>query len=90
MKTLFGLLRILTGLSVSTALMILLGIILLRSGAVFLKEGVGVLGYVARLFTSGFTQGTPPPQPRGWVIAMPQVGLAVLFVAMLVSLLIPT
>lgn len=58
MKNLFLLLRILTGLSVSTALVILLAIVLLRSGATFLKESVGVVGYVAQLFTSGFTKGT--------------------------------
>jgi hypothetical protein len=89
MKSLFLLLRILTGLSVSTALVVLLAIVLLRSGAVFLKEGVGVLGYVAQLFTSGFTKGTTPPPPRGWVVAFPQVGMAALFVAMMVSLFHP-
>jgi len=89
MKTLFLLLRILTGLSVSTALVVLLAIILLRSGAVFLKESVGVAGYVAQLFTSGFTRGTAPPPPRGWVVGLPQGGLAVLFGAMIVSLFHP-
>jgi len=89
MKTLFLLLRILTGLSVSTALVILLAIVLLRSGGAFLKEGVGVLGYVARLFTSGFTKGTPPQDPRGWIVSLPQVGLAALLVAMIVSLFLP-
>jgi hypothetical protein len=89
MKNLFLLLRILTGLSVSTALLVLLTIVLLRSGAVFLKEGVGVVGYVAQLFTSGFTRGTTPPPPRGWVVGLPQVGMAVLFGAMIVSLFHP-
>ena len=89
MKNLFLLLRILTGLSVSTALVVLLAIVLLRSGAVFLKEGVGVIGYVAQLFTSGFTKGTAPPPPRGWVVSLPQGGLAVLFVAMIVTLFHP-
>jgi hypothetical protein len=89
MKNLFLLLRILTGLSVSTAMMVLLAIVLLRSGAAFMKEGVGVVGYVAQLFTSGFTKGTTPPPPRGWVIGLPQVGMAALFVAMIVSLFHP-
>ena len=89
MKNLFLLLRILTGLSISTALVILLAIVLLRSGATFLKEGVGVVGYVAQLFTSGFTKGTTPPPPRGWVVSLPQVGLATLFIAMIVSLFHP-
>ena len=89
MKNLFLLLRILTGLSLSTALVILLAIVLLRSGATFLKEGVGVVGYVAQLFTSGFTKGTTPPPPRGWVVSLPQVGLATLFIAMIVSLFHP-
>ena len=89
MKNVFLLLRILTGLSVSTALVIVLAIILLRSGATFLKEGVGVVGYVAQLFTSGFTKGTTPPPARGWIVSLPQGGLAVLFVAMIVSLFHP-
>ena len=89
MKSLFLLLRILTGLSVSTALVILLAIVLLRSGATFLKEGVGVLGYVAQLFTSGFTKGTAPPPPRGWVVGLPQGALATLFATMIFSLFHP-
>src|ERR1035438_6434434 len=89
MKNLFLLLRILTGLSISTALVIVLAIVLLRSGATFLKEGVGVVGYVAQLFTSGFTKGTTPPPARGWIVSVPQGGLAVLFVAMIVSLFHP-
>jgi hypothetical protein len=89
MKNLFLLLRILTGLSVSTALLVLLAIVLLRSGAVFLKEGVGVVGYVVQLFTSGFTEGTTPPPPRGWVVSLPNIGMAALFVAMIVSLFHP-
>ena len=89
MKNLFLILRLLTGLSVSTALVILLAIIFLRSGAVFMKEGVGVICYVAQLFTSGFTKGTAPPKPRGWIVSLPNVGLAILFVAMIVSLFHP-
>jgi hypothetical protein len=89
MKNLFLLLRVLTGLSVSTALVVLLAIVLLRSGAAFMKGSVGVVGYVAQLFTSGFTKGTTPPPPRGWVIGLPQVGMAALFVAMIVSLFHP-
>jgi hypothetical protein len=89
MKNLLLLLRILTGLSISTALVVLLAIVLLRSGAAFTKESVGVVGYVAQLFTSGFTKGTPPPPPRGWIISLPQVGMAALFIAMIVSLFHP-
>ena len=89
MKTLFLLWRVLTGLTATSALLILLAIVLLRSGAAFMKEGVGVVGYVAKLFTSGFTEGTPPKEPAGWVIALPQVGLASLFVAMIVSVFQP-
>jgi hypothetical protein len=89
MKNLFLLLRVLTGLSVSTALLVLLLIVLLRSGAAFMKESVGVVGYVAQLFTSGFTKGTTPPPPRGWVVSLPNVGMAALFVAMIVSLFHP-
>jgi len=89
MKTLFLLLRILTGLSVSFALLVLLAIVLVRSGAVFLKESVGVVGYVGQLFTSGFTKGNAPPPPRGWVIGVPLVALAALFIAMIVSLFLP-
>jgi hypothetical protein len=82
MKTLFLILRVTTGLMATSALLILLAIILLRSGAAFAKESVGVLGYVGSLFTSGFTKGTPPKE-AGWVVSWPQAGLALLFVAMI-------
>jgi hypothetical protein len=71
------------------ALLVLLAIVLLRSGLQFMKEGVGVLGYVAALFTSGFTKGTPPKDPAGWIVSPQQAGLAVLFVAMLFTLFHP-
>ena len=89
MKTLFLLWRVITGLTATSALLILLAIVCLRSGAQFMKEGVGVAGYVARLFTSGFTEGTPPKKPAGWVVALPQVSLAILFAAMIVSVFLP-
>lgn len=90
MKALFLLLRIVTGMTAASAIAILLGIVFLRSAAAFVEEGVGVLGYVAALFTSGFTKGTPPKDPRGWVFSTPQVGLAILFVSMIVSPFLPS
>lgn len=72
----------------TAALLILLAIVLLRSTAAFAKESVGVLGYVAALFTSGFTKGTVP-KAAGWVASLPQAGLALLFVAMLVTVFLP-
>lgn len=60
MKTLFLILRITTGLMATGALLILLAIVLLRSGAAFAKESAGAIGCVASLFTSGFTKGTAP------------------------------
>jgi hypothetical protein len=89
MKNFFLLLRVTTASLAVGALGILLAIVLLRSGAAFLKESVGVLGYVIRLFTSGFTEGTTPKEPAGWVVSLPQAGLALIFVAMLVSLFLP-
>ena len=89
MNVLFLLVRVTTGLMATGALLILLAIVCLRSGAAFAKESVGVLGYVAALFTSGFTRGTPPRDPAGWVVSLPQAGLAILFAAMLVSLFLP-
>lgn len=88
MKTLFLLLRVTTGMLAAGALLILLAIVLLRSGAAFAKESVGAIGYVGSLFTSGFTKGTAP-KAAGWVVALPQAGLALLFVAMLVTLFYP-
>lgn len=88
MKTLFLILRITTGLMASGALLILLAIVLLRSGAAFAKESAGAIGYVASLFTSGFTKGTAP-KAAGWVVSLPQAGLTLLFVAMLVTLFLP-
>ena len=89
MPTLFLLLRVTTGLMIVGALVALLLIILLRSGAAFLKEGVCVLGYMGGLLTSGFTKGTPPAKPAGWVVSWPQLGLAILFVGMMISLFHP-
>ncbi|MBI3879389.1 MAG: hypothetical protein HY301_04915 [Verrucomicrobia bacterium] len=89
MKTLFLILRVTTGMLAVGALGILLAAILLRSGGAFLKESVGLAGYVAKLFTSGFTEGTRPKEPAGWIVAAPQAGLALLFVAMLVSVFLP-
>ena len=88
MKTLFLLLRVTTGLMATSALLILLAIVLLRSAAAFAKESAGAVGYVASLFTSGFTKGTAP-KAAGWVASLPQAGLALLFVAMLVTLFLP-
>ena len=89
MTTLFSIVRVTTGLLIAGAPGLLLGTVLLRSGAALLKESVGVLGYVAALFASGFTKGTPPQMPAGWVVTLPQAGLAMLFVAMLVTLFLP-
>jgi hypothetical protein len=86
---LFLLVRILTGVTVSGALVIVLLIVFLHSAANFAKEGVGVIGYVAALFTSGFTKGVPPPEARGWMVNVPQIGLAILFTSMLASLFLP-
>ena len=88
MKTLFLLVQVVTGMMAVAALLILLAIVLLRSSAAFVKESAGAVGYVAKLFTSGFTQGTAPKQ-AGWVVSWPQAGLALLFVAMLVTLFYP-
>ncbi len=89
MITLFLLLRYLAGLMLASAILVLVAIMFLHSAANFAKEGVGVLGYVVSLFTSGFTQGTAPPNPRGWIASLPQIGLVLLFIAMIVSLFYP-
>ena len=89
MNGLFLVIRGLAGLASVGALLLLGAVVLLRSGLAFAKEGAGVLGYVLALFTSGFTKGTPPKEPAGWVIGLPQAGLVVLFVAMLVSVFLP-
>jgi hypothetical protein len=89
MNIFFNLLRILTGLLLTGAFFVLMLIVLLRSTLQFAKESAGVLAYVTRLFTSGFTQGTPPRDPAGWIVSAPQAGLALLFIAMLVSVFLP-
>src|SRR5664279_420877 len=88
MKALFLILRITTGLMATGALLILLAIVLLRSGAAFAKESAGAISYVASLFTSGFTKGTAP-KAAGWVVSLPQAGLTLLFVAMLIAIFYP-
>ena len=84
METFFPVLRWATGLLAALAILILLVITLLRSFFAFAKEGLGAIGYIATLFTSVFTKGTPPVR-RGWVVERAQVGLVVLFAAMIVS-----
>ncbi len=76
-------------MAVSSALLIVLLIVLLHSAVNFAKEGVGVLGYVIALFSSGFTKGTAPAEPQGWIVNLPQIGLALLFASMLVSVFMP-
>jgi hypothetical protein len=88
MKTFFMILRITTGFMLVGGLLILLAIIVMRSAAAFAKESVGAIGYVATLFTSGFTKGTAP-RTSGWVASLPQAGLALLFIAMFVTLFLP-
>lgn len=89
MKIIFVMVQVLAGLMSAGGLLILGVIVLLRSSLAFAKEGAGVIGYVVSLFTSGFTKGTPPPEPAGWVAGLPQAGLAALLVAMLVSVFLP-
>jgi len=89
MPILFLLLRILSGILLTCGLTVLMLIVFLHSAVNLMKEGVGVLGYVATLFGSGFTKGTAPTDPQGFMVTMPQVGLTVLFVAMIVSLFLP-
>ena len=89
MITLVLLLRYLTGLMLASAILVMVAIMFLHSAANFAKEGVGVVGYVISLFTSGFTQGHAPPDPRGWIASLPQIGLVLLFMAMIVSLFYP-
>lgn len=89
MITLFLLLRYLAGPMLASAILVMVAIMFLHSAANFAKEGVGVMGYVIALFTSGFTQGTPPPEARGWIASLPQIGLIMLFIAMIASLFYP-
>ena len=88
MKIFFQIWQVLTGVMATGAMLILLLIVCLRSTAAFAKESVGAVGYVATLFTSGFTKGTAP-KAAGWVVGWPQAGLALLFVAMLVTVFQP-
>jgi hypothetical protein len=88
MKTFFLLLRIGTGLMAAGGIFLLLAIVFLRSLPGFAKHAASIIGYLAVLFTSGFTKGTEPKDP-GWVISLPQVALALLFLAMLVSAFLP-
>lgn len=89
MKSAFLALRVLAAAAMCGALLLLFAIVLLRSAGAFAKESAGVLVYVTELFTSGFTKGTAPKDPAGWVVSWPQAGLAALFIAMLVSLFLP-
>jgi hypothetical protein len=89
MKSVFLILRLLTGAALFTALLLVSAIVLLRSFGTFAKESAGVLIYVTELFSSGFTKGTAPKDPAGWVISWPQAALAALLISMIVSLFLP-
>lgn len=90
MNAFFLVFRVITGMAAAAAFLQLLLIIFLRSALAFAKKSGSALKYVATLFTSGFTQGTAPKDPSGWIVSMPQVGLALLFVSMFVLVFLPT
>lgn len=89
MQTLYLITRILAGLASAGGLVLSILILLIRCMANFAKESAGVLRYVVELFTSGFTQGTRPPEPAGWSAFLPQWALLALFAAMLVAVILP-
>ncbi len=88
MKTFFLLLRITTGLMAIGGILLVLAIVFLRSLPGFAKHIASIIGYLAVAFTSAFTKGTEPKDP-GWVVGLPQVALALLFAAMVVSAFLP-
>jgi hypothetical protein len=88
MTILLQLLRAVSGLAALAALAVLLLIVFLHRAAAFAKEGLGVLGYVVSLFTSGFTQGVAPER-SGWAVSIPQIFLAILFAGMIVTVFAP-
>lgn len=88
MNTLFIILRIITGISSVTAFIVLSLVVFLRDTASTAKEGIGVLGYAAKLFATGFTEGKAP-KTEPWQIGPWQIIIGLLSLAMLVSVFTP-
>jgi hypothetical protein len=88
MNALFVLARIVTGLTSVIACVLLSLVVLLRDTASTAKEGFSALGYVARLFATGFTDATTSKTVT-WHIGLWQIILGLLSLAMLVSVFTP-
>jgi len=88
MNALFIALRILTAMSSLGAFILWCLVVFVRDTASLAKEGVGVLGYAAKLFASGFTEGVPPNN-EPWRLGPWQISIGMLALAMLVSVFTP-
>lgn len=84
----FVILRILAAFSSLASLALICVVVFLRDAASTAKQGAEVFGYVARLFGSGFTQGTAPTS-EAWRIGPWQIIIAALSLMMLVSVFTP-
>jgi hypothetical protein len=88
MNALFVITRVVTGLTSVIAFVVLSLVVFLRDTASTAKEGFSVLGYVIKLFATGFTEAAAP-QTEAWHIGPCQIILGVLSLAMLVSVFTP-
>jgi hypothetical protein len=88
MNALFIIMRIVSGFASVVALVLLSLVVFLRDTASTAKEGMKVLGYTAKLFTTAFTEGTAP-KTEPWHIGPWQIIIGVLALAMLVSVFTP-
>ena len=88
MNTLYVIMRIIAGLAALAALVLISLIVFLRDAAATAKQGAKVLGYVAKMFATAFTEGTAPRE-AGFQLGVWPVLIAVLALAMIVSVFTP-
>ncbi|MCP5558991.1 MAG: hypothetical protein H7A55_14700 [Verrucomicrobiaceae bacterium] len=88
MNALFSVLRIIAGLTSVMAFVFLSFVVLLRDTGSVAKDGLNVLGYVTKLFATGFAESAAP-RGDAWHIGPWQVMIGALAIAMLVSVFTP-
>jgi hypothetical protein len=84
----FALLRVGVALTSVISLLLLSLVIFARDAASTARQGAQVLGYVVKLFTSAFTEGTAPTG-EPWRLGGLHIAIGVLSVAMFISAFAP-
>jgi hypothetical protein len=88
MSTLFVIVRFVTGLTSISAFLLIGLVVFLRDVASEAKQGARVLGYVAKLFATAFTEGTAPRE-AGFQIGVWPIMIGTLALLMTISVFTP-